>query len=309
MRDQIIGWITGIMLTFLLPYCFTMLLTGMKAETGEGKESGIKIILEDGRAIDLEEYVKEVTAGEISMEEEQEAINAQMVIVRTNLIRKIGQKKEIEAKSLNVRAVDEKTLRENLGVKKYSEATKKLRQAQKKTSGIVLKYKKKYIEALYHVCNTGMTVSAKEITGKEKAYLQSEESSQDIESENYMNVEEFSKAQVVSKLKTKLEAKKIDENNVLESIHIEKKTELGYVKQIKVGEEEMTGEEWRTLFSLSSDNFYIEEYEGKIRMISLGKGHGMGLSQYGANEMAKQGRNYKEILKHYYRNIILESLK
>lgn len=309
MRDQIIGWITGVMLTFLLPYCFTMLLTGMKAETSEVKESGIKIILEDERAIDLEEYVKEVTAGEISMDEEQEAINAQMVIVRTNLLRKIGKEKEVEAKSLDVRAIDEKTLRENLGVKKYSEATKKLRQAQQKTSGIVLKYKKKYIEALYHVCNTGMTVSAKEITGKGKAYLQSEESSQDIESENYMNVKEFSKAQVVSKLKTKLEAKNIDENNVLDSVHIEKKTELGYVQQIKVGEEEMTGEEWRVLFSLSSDNFYIEEYEGKIRMISLGKGHGMGLSQYGANEMAKQGRNYKEILQHYYRNVELASIE
>lgn len=308
MRDQIIGWITGVMLTFLLPYCITMIFTGMKSDVGEVKESGIKIILEDETIIDLEEYVKQVTAGEISMDEEQEAINAQMVIVRTNLLRKIGNEKEVEAKTLDVRAIDEKTLRENLGAKKYSEATKKLRQAQQKTNGIVLKYKKKYIEALYHVCNTGMTVSAKEITGKAKAYLQSEESSQDIESENYMNVKEFSKTQVVSKLKTKLEAKNINEDNVLDSVHIENKTDLGYVQQIKIGEEEMTGEEWRSLFSLSSDNFYIEEYEGKIRMISLGKGHGMGLSQYGANEMAKQGKNYKEILEHYYRNVDLVSL-
>lgn len=308
MRDQIIGWTTGIMLTFLLPYCFTMLLTGMESEKNEVKESGIQIILEDERAIDLEEYVKEVTAGEISMEEEQEAINAQMVIVRTNLLRKIGDETKVKAKDLEVRAVDEKTLRENLGVKKYSEATKKLRQAQQKTSGVVLKYKKKYIEALYHVCNTGMTVSAKEVTGKEKAYLQSEESNQDIESENYMNVKEFSKAQVISKIKTKLEAKDIEESNVLDSIHIEEKTELGYVQKIKIGEEELTGEEWRALFSLSSDNFYIEEYEGKIRMISLGKGHGMGLSQYGANEMAKQGKNYKEILEHYYRDVDLENI-
>lgn len=78
------------------------------------------------------------------------------------------------------------------------------------------------------------------------------------------------------------------------------------MQKIKVGEEELTGEEWRELFSLSSDNFYIEEYEGKIRMISLGKGHGMGLSQYGANVMAKQGKNYQEILKHYYRDVELE---
>lgn len=308
MRDQIISWVAGVMLTFLLPYCLTMLITGIQEENSLAKESGIKIILEDESVVDLEEYVKQVTAGEISTEEEQEAINAQMVIVRTNLLRKIKKEKEVRATDLGERAVDEKTLRENLGVKKYSEATKKLRQAQQKTNGVVLKYKKKYIEALYHVCNTGMTVSSKEMTGTKKAYLQSEESSQDIESKDYMNVKEFSKGQVVSKIKTKLEGRDINESNVIDFIHVNEKTELGYVKKVKIGEEKLTGEEWRSLFSLSSDNFYIEEYEGKIRMISLGKGHGMGLSQYGANEMAKQGKNYKEILRHYYRSAAIEKL-
>lgn len=62
----------------------------------------------------------------------------------------------------------------------------------------------------------------------------------------------------------------------------------------------MTGEEWKEIFTLASANFYLEEQEGDIRMITLGKGHGIGLSQYGANCMAKEKYGYEEILEKYY---------
>ena len=87
------------------------------------------------------------------------------------------------------------------------------------------------------------------------------------------------------------------------SIRIKEKTGNGYVKKVQVGKYVMTGEAWAKCFQLNSTNFYLEPYDGKLRMVALGKGLGLGLSQYGANELAKDGKSYKKILKYYYTGI------
>ena len=78
--------------------------------------------------------------------------------------------------------------------------------------------------------------------------------------------------------------------------------------KLSLGKKEITGEEWKEWFSLPSTNFYFEDYEGQLRIISLGKGRGLGLSQYGANEMAKSGASYQEILQYYYKEIALNKI-
>ena len=79
--------------------------------------------------------------------------------------------------------------------------------------------------------------------------------------------------------------------------------ESGYVKTIQVGNSSVSGEEFRKVFSLNSACFYIREIDGRVRIVTKGLGHGYGLSIYGANEMAKEGKTYQEILSYYYSGI------
>ena len=68
----------------------------------------------------------------------------------------------------------------------------------------------------------------------------------------------------------------------------------------------MTGEEFRNCLNLNSACFYLKEVEGKVRIVTKGLGHGLGLSQYGANELAKEGKTYREILQYYYKDSSIE---
>ena len=72
------------------------------------------------------------------------------------------------------------------------------------------------------------------------------------------------------------------------------------VVKIKIGDVEISGEEFRINMELSSANFTIQEVDGKIRFLCKGLGHGLGMSQFGANEMAKAGFTYLEILEYYF---------
>ena len=98
--------------------------------------------------------------------------------------------------------------------------------------------------------------------------------------------------------------------NVMDERHImiKEKTGNGYVKQVQIGKYVMSGEAWAKCFQLNSTNFYLEPYDGKLRMVALGKGLGLGMSQYGANELAKDQKSYKKILKYYYTGIQITKL-
>ena len=94
--------------------------------------------------------------------------------------------------------------------------------------------------------------------------------------------------------------------NILESVVVETRDSSGYATQVKIGEKTVAGEEFRGYLGLNSACFSLKEVENKVRIVTKGLGHGLGLSQYGANELAKEGKNYKEILKHYYKDISIE---
>jgi stage II sporulation protein D len=100
----------------------------------------------------------------------------------------------------------------------------------------------------------------------------------------------------------------LTQDNFTTECAVADKTDSGYVKQVKVGTMTVTGNEFQEAFALPSLCFYMEEQDGALRIVCLGKGHGMGLSQYGANAMAKNGDSYKDILEHYYKGVELTNI-
>jgi len=88
-----------------------------------------------------------------------------------------------------------------------------------------------------------------------------------------------------------------------DSLTIEARDSAGYVTRVRCGSVVLNGEAVRDALGLSSSCFYFSQSDGKIRITCKGEGHGLGLSQYGANELAKEGKNYREILKYYYQDV------
>lgn len=213
----------------------------------------------------------------------------------------------IRQENLNLDYISMKELEENNGRKAYLEIKKRLEDASDATFGQVLIYQNKYADALYHEVSIGKTVSSEEMYSVAVPYLISVDSSQDVESPDYMDVKVLPYDEVLQKL-TKADKSgnlaKTDKSQNIKilksSLKITKHTDNGFVQEIMAQDNKWTGEEWKKIFVLNSTNFYLENYNGKLRMVTVGKGHDMGMSLYGANALAEKQITAATILSYYY---------
>ncbi len=220
----------------------------------------------------------------------------------------INQKcQNIKQANLNLDYISMKELEENNGRKAYLEIKKRLEDVSDATFGQVLTYQNKYADALYHEVSIGKTVSSEEIYSVAVPYLISVDSSQDVESPEYMDVQIIPYDEVLQKLikadKSGSLSKTDKSQNIKilkSSLKITKHTENGFVQEITAKDNKWTGEEWKKIFALNSINFYLENYNGKLRMVTVGKGHDMGMSLYGANALAEKQLAAATILSYYY---------
>ena len=251
---------------------------------GEGLLSGFA-----GRELsDTEKKVIRLVSEEMPGSYETEALKAQAVIVRTNLYRD----PDMEIKE------NEDNLKENLD---------RITFCVEDTRGEILTCKGEPIDAAYHAVSSRRTRNAAEVPGQEdKTYLASVDSSQDIKAEEYLTIVYMEKKEMAGKLEPLLEKEKVDPEKLPDSLKIQERDSAGYVTKIQYGEITLNGEAVRAALGLPSACFYFSQLEGRVRITVKGLGHGLGMSQYGANEMAKEGKDYREILNYYYQDIRIE---
>lgn len=259
---------------------------------------GVIVTLENGDQIDGEDFVIGMAASELSYAREEEALKAWVIVCRTNFVKAVGDKKEVKAEDLSLDYISEDELEQNNGRKVWLELNNRLEEASEETFGQVLCYGGSLIDALYHPVSIGKTVSASEIYSVDVPYLISVDSSQDVESEEYMDVKIMSYKDCVKMLSDAgyTETEESCKNN----LKIEKQTENGFVQSVKTKDNKWTGEEWKDIFSLNSTNFYLENYGDRLRIVTIGKGHSMGMSLYGANALAQKDLFAATILSYYY---------
>lgn len=294
--------VTGIMIG--LPVLFYLIFHGTNLDRLPDiheVDSGY-VITREGE-YDLDEYLLGVLPAQIDLESEYAAIKAQAVIARTSILRQMNGKKKINGDSLEETYISQKKLKEQIGEKEYTKKYQILTKAILETRGIAMQSEGEYILPLYHEVSIGSTISAKEMYGTEISYLKAADSSMDVESPDYMEVEEWEYEDAMHLIEKEYPQTSIHSSDLEEKIKILSKSSSGYVKKLKVADLSLTGEKWKQIFGLNSTNFYIEDYQHRMRIVTLGKGHGLGLSLYGANELAKQGMQYKKILEHYYHHI------
>lgn len=279
----------------LIPGICTLMMT--KQTGNKQREMGVKVIMNDGSELDGEEYVMGMAAAQSAYIREKEAWNAWMIVCRTNFMKAVGDKKEVKEKDLALDYVSRENMEKNNGRKTYVDLVYRLEQSSADTFGVTIQYSGDYIDALYHEVSIGKTVSSEEIYGIKVPYLVSVDSSQDVESDNYMTVKLFTYEECAKKMKNA--GYDIDKGEC-KKLKVTEQTKSGYVKTIKSGNSEWKGEKWQEIFDLPSLNFYLEDYAGRLRIVCLGRGHGMGMSLYGANVMAEKHMSAKMILSYYY---------
>ena len=182
-----------------IPTIGTILISGNMGIVD--KKMGITVEMKNGEKMDGEQFVIGMAASELSYIKEEEALKAWMIVCRTNFVKAAsGENSSKKQKNLNLDYVSMKELEENNGRKAYLEIKKKLEDASDATFGQVLTYENKYADALYHEVSIGKTVSSEEIYSVAVPYLISVDSSQDVESPNYMDVKILPYDDVLQKL-------------------------------------------------------------------------------------------------------------
>ena len=252
--------------------------------------------------IDIEDYVRGVIAGEMPITFELEALKAQAVAARTYGVRRIkkNNKYDVVDTVMNQVYKDDEELKKSWGTN-YESYIKKINKAVKETEGEYVDYNGTYADTLFFSTSVGNTENSEEIFGNKISYLQSVSSEWDEEvSPVYEEKNEFTRDEFCKKLKLD-DCKKIYVNVLSE-------TSTGRIKNIMINNKKFTGEEVAYFLSVRSNYFDIYIENNNVIVKTKGFGHGVGMSQYGAEGMAINGYSYKEILEHYYQGTTIKNL-
>lgn len=259
--------------------------------------------------ITSQDYIFGVVAAEMPALYEKEALKAQAVAAYTFALCRKAENSEKDYDITTDSAIDQgfvsKTeLAERWG-ENAQEYTKKIEEAVKEAEGYVITHNNKPITAVYHAISSGKTESAKDVWDVELEYLSAVACEADKLATNYKTEAVFTVDEIKEKLKDTVEFTG-EPSNFFGSIA---RTDSGAVKAITVCSKELTGSQIRELLELRSSNFNVIFAEDKFTFTVYGYGHGVGMSQNGANSMAKLGSSFEEILKHFYKGCEVEKIK
>ncbi len=268
--------------------------------------------------LDLEDYIMGVVASEVPANFDEEALKAQAVAARTFYMNKRKNPSK-DDKEKNAEICDTTKCQVYMSkaerVSKWSKSEaesnwSKIQKAVLDTKGQILTYEDSVLEyPQFFAVSSGKTEDAKDVFSVDVPYLKSEESKGEEIAPKYKTTLEISISEFINKINSKYGNAKLKKGNLSSTIKIESYTEAGSVKEIKIGGELIKGTDFRTLFNLNSTNFKFEFGENEVKINCLGYGHGVGMSQWGANAMAKNGSKYDEILKHYYSGVEIQEIK
>lgn len=252
--------------------------------------------------IPLEKYLIGVVGGEMPVSYNIEALKAQAVAARTYTLNKmeINKKNNFDIVDTTDDQVylDDNELKESWK-NKYEEYKTKIEQAIQETRGEYLTYNGKIIKAFFFSTSSGTTENCKDVFGENLPYLTSVTSTWDENSPSYLSTTTLTKEEFLKKLE-------IEYNDNL-NIEIER-NDTNSIKEITINGNKIKGTDFRHKLNLRSTNIELEEENNSIKIISKGYGHGVGMSQYGAQELANIGYTYDQILKYYYQGIEIKKI-
>ena len=309
MKKNFIIFITILILipTFVASIIFKLLDTDIETNSVDKTTSKITTVINDDkeeikvrikkdneiRECELESYLIGVVAGEMPASFNIEALKAQAVASRTYALYKMNYDND----SILETTVDDQvyiTIDEmkNKWLNDFDIYYEKVKKAVNDTKGIIMKQNNKLFKSFYFAMSNGYTEDSELVFGESN--LESVSSPWDNET-----ISKFK----VSTTFTKEELKKLLNLTNVDNIKIISRDKTNRVSSLSINNNKYSGIEFRKILKLRSTDFTIIEDNDTYIITTLGYGHGVGMSQYGANGMANENYTYDEILKHYYKNI------
>lgn len=266
--------------------------------------------------IPLDDYVTGVVAAEMPTDFGDEALKAQAIAARTFYFsRRLYPCEEAHGgeicNSTHCQVYMSKEDRMNSWSK--SDAQKnwdKLVSAVEATKEEVLIYNGELVKhPQFFAISSGKTENSVDVFSDDVPYLKSIDSPGEEIAKKYETATEVKYGEFVSKINNSYPKANLKESNIKSSVNILSRTEGGGVKDIQLGDIKITGVEFRKMFNINSTNFTLVYENSAVKIDCKGYGHGVGMSQWGANVMAKEGKSCDEILKHYYTGVEIEKIK
>lgn len=259
----------------------------------------------------LEEYVVRVVAAEMPASYESEALKAQAVAARTLTVYKMQHGGCSKAEGADVCAdhghcqayCSEANMREKWGddTQQYVD---KILSAVEETAGEIICYQDEPIEVFYHAQSAGATERLENVFSGSEPYLISVSSTEKVEPVQ----EALDADEVVRRINTAYPEAQLSAEKLRTQIEVTASNESGRVAQVRMGGATLTGVEVRRVLGLRSAQFTVSFSGDTVIFTTFGYGHGVGMSQAGAQSMAGQGEDYVEILTHYYPGTCIQTL-
>lgn len=329
-------WILIFLIVF--PVIITVIVKMANKETTERFKSGRTVIIEnDGYTIkmDVEDFIPCVLMAQMEKSEfSSELIKAQSVVIRTYIYYCIKNSQSIEATQLGLSYIPYCKLEEiwyrkfcgekantprgffynltGLGKSRCLEENLHYWDSiMKSTRGNVLKSNGKIVLPLFHLTSNGNTRSGEKILGQDYGYLKEVACKSDLQKNDYIGIKYFTVKEFIDTLnkngivvykdkKEKFDYSKMDSKDLLNIINCKNVDEQGYLLWAKIGDTKISGDLFAKALGLQSTSLQIDECEKGIRVTTKGIGHGFGMSLSFGNHLAKEGANWKEILRKFY---------
>nr|WP_041450365.1 stage II sporulation protein D [Amphibacillus xylanus] len=256
-------------------------------------------------SIPIEQYVASVVASEMPAEFELEALKAQALAARTYIIQYLLATGSLDTDQAITDTVQHQVYKNQSELKEqwgadYNWKMEKITGAVLATSGQILTYQDEPITPAFFSTSNGKTENAEDYWENSLPYLVSVESPWDVSSPRYLDQKSIPIDEVESLLGIRINAPVENPPTTY--------TDSGRVKTVQLGGEFFTGRQIREALKLRSTDFEIEQKDDHLIFTTKGFGHGVGMSQYGANGMAEEGKTYQEIVEHYYQGVEIAQL-
>ncbi len=255
--------------------------------------------------VPLEAYITGVVAEEMPVEFELEALKAQALAARTYVVNKMLYQTEEDTADVTDTIQDQvykndAELRAKWGTN-YSQNMKKISEAVLATKGQIITHNDKPIDPQFFSTSNGFTENSEDYYINEIPYLRSVPSPWDEASPYYLDQETFTFEQVETALG-------IDLPNNKQLVIEATRTDSKRIGELNLEGNKFTGREVREKLKLRSNDFTIKQKDNYLIFTTKGNGHGVGMSQYGANGMAKEGKTYQDIVKYYYKDVEISKM-
>ena len=277
----------------------------------------VHVAMDDGSIVkmDLEDYIYGVLAAEMPASFEPEALKAQAVAARTFALRKQmtggcsrNPGADVCTDSGHCQAYCTEAERKKNWGSKYAANTEKLQKAVSDTAGQILTYDDAPILTLFHASSAGYTESVENVYSQTLPYLRSVSSPEDEEI-SVDTQEELSRKSFAADVNKAWPKAGLKAAELEKQVKILSRFESDRVESIRLGGVTASGADLRRAVDLRSANFTIAYDKNSIIFHTRGYGHGVGMSQNGANVMAQEGSDYKDILEHYYTGVEIQTIK